>query len=743
MVKKRGCYKKILASDSKSGWQVFQMQGLDDNGETVVETVTGLFPLSQVGAPIEVTGERGNDGSIKADKISLVSDDAQLLAVLERCLSRKTDARNARLSEKEIGLLAKVPKLFELSCEPNSEGKISEQTGIRIDNLFDFTEKIRLLQETVAVFDFLRGMNDENRLSYTKKLVSAYPDNILQVIEDPYRMLQVLKTMRFRPVDQMAMEVLHISPNDERRLNGLSRWGTQALENRGHSCLKFEEVAKAIRSMAEKSSPYVIEDQEIEKALQSVEYAQDPLFPGMLYSSSLREAEEVAAREFVRLLANPMTIPFHPEIIDQVEKEIASEMGFDYHFGSQQREAFQMVTETGICVLNGDPGTGKTTTLNAILKYLENVFRCEYERTPKIELMAPSGMAAKRMSAATGREAGTINKKMKCVPDGKNGYKCRDKSDMFDADIVVVDEVSMLGLSMFSKLMSVIPTNAGVILIGDPNQLQSVDPGDVLNDILKSGYTNQCHLTEVFRQGKESMIAYNSKQILNGRPDLKEGDDFKYLQVGQKDMLQTVVNSVKELVEAGEDPDNIMVLAPMKNGVCGVLALNDALRPIMNQGRRRMFLGKGNKWQDRYYLIGDRIIMLSNNYALGYFNGDIGHIVDFKYDESKITVDIDDNIIDIPQENWSDMALAYAITIHKSQGSEYKNCIVCLPADAAQMLNRNLFYTGVTRVKKYGVVVANPGMVKKAVQTITTGVRYSNLVARIDQEAKKLMGEAS
>ena len=135
--------------------------------------------------------------------------------------------------------------------------------------------------------------------------------------------------------------------------------------------------------------------------------------------------------------------------------------------------------------------------------------------------------------------------------------------------------------------------------------------------------------------------------------------------------------------------------------------------------------------------------MLSNNYALGYFNGDIGHIVDFKYDESKITVDIDDNIIDIPQENWSDMALAYAITIHKSQGSEYKNCIVCLPADAAQMLNRNLFYTGVTRVKKYGVVVANPGMVKKAVQTITTGVRYSNLVARIDQEAKKLMGEAS
>ena len=413
-------------------------------------------------------------------------------------------------------------------------------------------------------------------------------------------------------------------------------------------------------------------------------------------------------------------------------------------FAPSQKEAILGAFENGIEIITGGPGTGKTTIIKCIIEIYEN-------SGMKVLLAAPTGRAAKRMSESTGREAKTIHRLLEMgVSDDENSFFGKGEGEPLEADVIIIDEASMIDIMLMNSLLKAIKLGTRVIIVGDVDQLPSVGPGNVLRDLINSKFINVVRLKEIFRQGKESMIIVNAHKINNGEmPYLnKKGGDFFF---DARDEVENILSTILDLVNRRLPSFNskwskiwdIQVLSPTRKGLLGVDNLNNEIQAILNPSSKDK---KEKQVRDIVFREGDKVMQIKNNYSLewhriggdgenkgvGVFNGDMGYIETIDEERKVLSVVFDDERRVIYEFMFLDeLELAYAITIHKSQGSEFKVVVMPTFMGSAFLMNRNILYTGITRAKELVVVVGNQRSLQYMVNNTNNMERYSSLKERI------------
>lgn len=712
----KGIYKKNLFFNPETGLAAFLLKpDIDCSGYTENHgwiKVVGKFCLQQKGLPLEMEGEWHTSDYGPEFHIMNVKETCGTICEMEDFIKDLGFPISPRNIRKILGFAN--GDLFQLAMASGSDKQLISATGAEVVTAAGVLTKIRALKIELDLFKFLIQYN--GTYEHVVKALKKYPDDALEILKtNPYEMIQNAG-LPFKLIDQIALKN-GVEPLSEERVKAIISWCVHRDSNSGNVYMNFDQLCRLVgRMFQDIPKPAII------SALKDHPFIKkDPDYPDDFYESYLLRDEVKAAKEFVRLMRSRIALPYHPEYIDRIEQE----RGFA--FGNQQRQAFQLLTSTGFKMLTGDPGTGKTTTVNGLLKYLEMLWVDLYGHKPVFALCAPSGRAAQRMKETTGRNALTIHKLIEYQPFGENEYY-KDENDPIEADVIVIDETSMLGLSTFTKLIAAIKSGSLVFMVGDTNQLPSVEPGSVLQDIINTCCVDRCHLSEVFRQAEESLINRNAKKVIHGDPELLQGPDFKITKCNREETPAVLRQCVMEMM-AKYDKNSIQVLSPVKKGTCGVKEGNNIIQNIFNPG-------KGGVWYGfRNYKPGDRVIMMSNNYATGYYNGDINYID--KIGDSCMEIRTADEILSLTREQWGDMDLAYSITVHKSQGSEYDHLIIVLQEDAAGMLDRNLLYTAITRGKKEVRIIYEGDALERSIRTASKTSRNSHLVQRIQGEIIK------
>lgn len=439
------------------------------------------------------------------------------------------------------------------------------------------------------------------------------------------------------------------------------------------------------------------------------------------YPKSIFELEQRLAKEIVRLhTATPrLIVPNIDWYISDNEKKSGIVLE------ASQREAVKMALSHNVCIITGGPGCGKTTITRVVLE----VFKA---MRINIVLAAPTGKAARRASDATGFEASTVHRVLEIAKDGKFKYNSNNK---LTADVVGLDESSMLDLSLTESALQAISAGSRVVFIGDCDQLDSVGAGRVLYDLIVSGVVPVVRLTQVFRQAATSKIIVNAHKVNNGEcpdPGYKEGDDFGFItpdfkypdrdderRALQKKVIQLVVDSWKK----GFDPiKDVQVLVPMKAGDLGTKALNQKLQAALNPFPSDTLERFGLKW-----CTGDKVIHMRNNYTKMVFNGEVGFIKEISHDDKKLYVEYDSKLIEYEFNDLDEIQHAYAMTVHKSQGSEFPVVVMAMDNSHFMMLKRKILFTGITRAKKLMLLVGTKWAVKEAVANNKTDERYTLL----------------
>ena len=424
--------------------------------------------------------------------------------------------------------------------------------------------------------------------------------------------------------------------------------------------------------------------------------------------------------------------------ISDIQRYIArEELENGIRYADLQRKAIIEAMSNGVMILTGGPGTGKTTVVRALLKIFKGMGM-------KVALAAPTGRAAKRLSESTSNEAKTIHRMLEMTYDANTFCFLRDEKNYLDENIIIIDEVSMADTPLFCALLKAIKPGAKLIVIGDANQLPSVGAGNVLRDIIDCGRFATVELTEIFRQAKESLIITNAHRINSGEmPVLNVNDnDFFFLpRRSDTEIAHTVVDLCKNRLPKAygiEAANGIQVISPSRRGAGGVENLNIQLQTALNPKQEK---DVSYTHRNRTFRMGDKVMQTKNNYqiewekdgkvGLGVFNGDIGDIIELNIRDKYMTIRFDDKTVKYDFNMLDDLEHAYAITVHKSQGSEYP--IVIIPAYQAppMLLTRNLFYTAVTRAQKMVIIVGREDIVKTMVESNRQTMRYTCLCKRL------------
>lgn len=584
-----------------------------------------------------------------------------------------------------------------------------------------------------------------------RRIFNNYGDKSIQIMrENPYRLALEIKGVGFKTADAIASN-LGVPPNSPQRIRagivflmqeastqGNCGVGTKALIKLACEYLKVAP-SEVISVLQAELDLVVLQNDPVQPRSQFLAFHHEDSGEQAIFLAGLARSEENIAEKLRALAGLPAS--WLPRI--NVEKAVTwAETECRMSLATQQREGVVMALTQRVSVLTGGPGCGKTATLYVLLAILKRAGL-------RIALAAPTGKAAQRAKEATGIESSTIHRLIGLKGPG-NGA-----AEKVDADIVVVDESSMLDVPLMNQLINALRDDTALLLVGDVDQLPSVGPGQVLRDIISSGTIPVTRLTEVFRQAAGSLIIRNAHAINSGQIPVCGGasDDFfifdedrstliaKALQhpdpdtkaaaVGEATAIEVVALVKDRLVKRyGFDPvKDIQVLSPMNKGACGVGALNDRLQAVLNpaQGSSRNPHCKSvNKYGVRFS-VGDKVIQTRNNYDLGIFNGDTGFIQDILDEEEEIVVEIAGNPIHIPYDELDDLRLAYAITIHKSQGSQARAVVIPMTTQHWTMLQRNLLYTAVTRARELVVLVGVRRAIAVSVSTVSSTRRISRL----------------
>ena len=582
----------------------------------------------------------------------------------------------------------------------------------RMEKIRESWEKQKDIKEVMV---FLQGYGVST--AFAAKIYRKYEkDSIAKVKENPYQLADDIWGIGFKTADGIASKMGY-EKNDPRRCRSGILYTLNELAEEGHVYAEPEQlVDAAVKLLDAGESP-------VRQALASMIEANDVVSDNeVIYLSPFYHAENGSAKRLQSLLSD--TSLFNADIAAEPEAKYGDKPG-DIVYDEVQLAAIQKALDSKVMVLTGGPGTGKTTTTQGIIAAFK-------ARHMSILLAAPTGRAAKRMTEATGMEAKTIHRLLEYNP--MDGYK-RNDANPLDGDALIVDECSMIDILLFYNLMKAIPSNMRLILVGDIDQLPSVGAGNVLRDIIDSQQIPVVRLTRIFRQAQSSRIVMNAHAINAGQfPNIKNGLDTDFFFIGQEDaddIVKLIIGLVRDRLpkKYGYPAKEIQVLTPMQRGTVGAGNLNIELQNALNPSGPSLARG-GYTFRQ-----GDKVMQIRNNYDKNVFNGDIGYITAVDTNVRTLSVTFDNRVVEYDITELDEIVLAYAVTIHKSQGSEFPVVVMPVTMKHYVMLQRNLIYTGITRAKKICVLVGTTKALAYAIRNNTVSKRNTKLKERLNQDS--------
>ncbi|MBI5439841.1 MAG: ATP-dependent RecD-like DNA helicase, partial [Deltaproteobacteria bacterium] len=552
------------------------------------------------------------------------------------------------------------------------------------------------------------------------RIYKTYGDEaIVKVTENPYRLALDIHGVGFKTADAIAAK-LGIASDSLIRAQAGVRHVLQELSNDGHCAAPRDALVEEAGRLLEIPAPI------LERAI-TEEIAEGNLIPEdiasrpCLFLTPLQRAEVGVAGSLTRVLAGE--IPWGAVDAEKAIPWVEEKTGLT--LSPSQQQAVRLALASKVLVITGGPGVGKTTLVNSILRILQ-------AKRMRVSLCAPTGRAAKRLSESTGLEAKTIHRLLEFDPKSF-GFK-RGRDNPLETDLLVIDESSMVDIALMNRLLASIPDRAGVMIVGDVDQLPSVAPGAVLSDIIESGAVPTVRLTEIFRQAATSQIIVNAHRINRGElpvtPKGAELSDFYFIPANTpEEILEKLVRVVTERIPErfGLDPvRDVQILTPMNRGGLGSRSLNVELQRILNEKAEPKVSRFGTSFAP-----GDKVLQTANDYDKEVFNGDIGQIASVDLEEGSLNVEYDGRSVEYEFGELDEVTLAYATSIHKSQGSEYPAVVIPLAMQHYTLLERNLLYTAVTRGKRLVTIIGQPKALAMAVKNRKAHRRLTKLAARL------------
>lgn len=722
----------VVYRNEENGYTVLRLQaeGLDEPA-----TVVGCMPGVSVGETLTVTGAwshhatYGAQFKAKTMERALPTGADAILEYLSSGAIKGIGAVTARRLVEEFG----DETLAVLEERPDKLKAIKGMTPKRAKQIGEmFKEQMGMRR----LLDFLR--RHELAADLALPLYRLYGlDALERIKDDPYLLTQPGLDVIFQKADALAVE-LGVDAADPQRLEAGLLFELRHNAGNGHTFLPVDKLLPATARLLNLESPEALLSglESLERRGQTVR--ETVLGRDSVYLAGLHEAEEYVA---VRLeeMARPELPP--PPNFDRVVERIQAEQGIEY--APLQLEAMDLAARRQVMLLTGGPGTGKTTSLRGALALFESMGL-------DTALAAPTGRAAKRLGETCGQEAYTIHRLLETHFDDATGQLVftHGQDDPLKADAVIVDETSMVDIPLMAALLKGLRSDCRLVLVGDPNQLPSVGPGCLLADLLKSGVIPAISLIEIFRQAAMSAIVRSAHEIHHGIvPQLRsfDGDFFFLKRYHPQKAVDTIVELVKTRLptKMGIPANQVQVLSPTRRYPTGTVNLNQELQAALNPPAP----GKPEKaFGSVTFRLGDRVMQVKNNYdvmwldrekgesGLGIFNGDIGEIVDVETGDGSLTVDFDGKQVLYTPEALGELELAYAVTVHKSQGSEYPAVVLACLEAAPMLLTRSVLYTGVTRAKTLFIGVGDERVFARMVENNKPQRRYSALAARLTGE---------
>ena len=614
----------------------------------------------------------------------------------------------AEFGEKTLEIIAKSPN--ELLKVPGIGKKTAEKISTSYLEQSELTEIMVWLEN--------HGISN----TYAGKIFAKYGSFAIDIMEkDIYRLFQDIEGIGFLTADKLAFN-LGIQREDKRRIISGIDYALMQLCNNGHCCIPemalVDKTAKILQVNNQIIFTILKERIDIGSLNTEVVGGETLIYPPYLYY-----AEKKVATRLLQL--QQATEPLSEDNLSLFIK--VWEKDNQIQLAQKQKEAIKACLHHGVLVLTGGPGTGKTTVIKGILSILK-------AQGLKIRLAAPTGRAAKRLSETTGQKALTIHRLLEAnnlaQDDNLQLGFSKDIDDQLDADVIILDEVSMVDIVLMHHFLNAVPDGCRIILVGDTDQLPAVGPGSVLKDIIRSQKVPAIRLDEIFRQAQTSMIIQNAHIINAGRlSDLrKQYSDFVFYELNDDTSITQKILDLctKDLPHEGFDVlKDVQILSPMHRFLCGVENLNLMLQEQLNPKKNQDEL----KYSSQTFRVGDKVMHIRNNYQKNVFNGDIGFIQDVN--NEKLTVDYFDHIVTYEKNELNELTLAYASSVHKSQGSEYKVVIIPLSTSHYIMLQRNLLYTAITRAKQKVIIIGSKKALMTAIQSNRTQKRYTLLAERL------------
>ena len=723
----QGTISAVVYQNYENGYSVLRLNV--GGGENV--TVVGTIPLPVVGEQLMVTGRwstHSNYGKqFEAEFLDrmMPQSASEILAYLSSRVVKGIGPKTAARIVSHFG----EDTLMVMEREPQ---RLAEVSGISPERAKLIGDEFRLQVGMRQLIEFFAVHHLPAELAV--RTYKIYGDSTMELLyDDPYLLMDDGLDASFGAVDKFAIE-LGVAGDDPRRVEAGILFELTYNLSAGHSFLPEQKLIAATAQLLS-VTPEVVQ-QGLAQAREAERVVSDTLagIP-VIYLPQLYEAETYCASRLSDFASNSFSVN---EDVEPLLRSAAEESGL--HYSQQQEQAIRVAASSGLLLITGGPGTGKTTVLRGILNLLGNL-------QLRYLLAAPTGRAAKRLSEVTGEDASTIHRLLESGIDPATGKMAfaRDEDNPLKCDAVVVDEMSMVDVLLLSSLLRAIPKGKRLILVGDPDQLPPVGPGFPFSDMLRSGCLPTVCLTEIFRQAQKSLIVMNAHRVNRGElPELKTvTSDFFFMRRGNEESVTQLIRDLcatRLPKNMGIQPSEIQVLSPTRKGGVGTAALNKLLQAALNPPAPEK---KEKPYGESVFREGDRIMQIRNNYDImwrqtdgtavgtGIFNGDVGVIREIDLQQETLTVAFDDKEADYDFTQLGELELAYAVTVHKSQGSEYRAVILAAWNGSPYLLNRSVLYTAITRARELLIIVGREETVAAMTENAKKNRRYTGLKLRL------------
>ncbi len=728
-MKVQGSVLKVRYVNDTNGYCVFDL-----NTQDGVVKVVGIFDSISVGEILEIEGEFEYDNKY-GEQISSKTYTKKLPDSISEIENYLSSGIISNIGRKNAKLIVEKFKNKSLDIVFDQTEKLLDINGIGKKTIEKIKKSVKSLKKSKDILFYLTNLGIS--LSLSKKIYNVFKEDTLEIInENPYKLIKNVKGIGFLKADEIALKN-NLDKNSPFRIESAIIYVlSQKAINFGHTYYPKNKLTKEVVKLLD------VQEDLVEAIYTNLLISNEIVVDfydeeKIIYLSYFYEAENYISSKISKMIFNKEF-----KILENIDKEIEDFIKkLSIKLSKIQISAIKSCFLQNVSIITGGPGTGKTTIINTIA----NIF---LSLGYNIALAAPTGRAAKRIEETTKIESKTIHRLLGYVPNKYDdfGYFEYNEKNTLDVDLVIIDEMSMVDVLLFEKLLKGIKESTKLIIVGDVDQLPSVGAGNVLRDLIESNVIKYTKLTDIFRQSKKSNIIVNAHRINNGKsPILNEkNSDFFFLKTNNPIITRnTVVDLIKNRLPKAYSYNfhkDIQILTQTRKGICGVYELNRILQEVLNpKTKDSLELNFGNK----VFRLNDKVMQTKNNYDLsftdsngeegfGVYNGDMGIVFEIDEKEKKIIVKMqDDRTVEYAVEDLDNLELSYAITIHKSQGSEFKSVIIPLFDSFYMLQTRNLLYTAITRAKENIVLVGNEEIMFNMINNNTINDRYSNLKNRL------------